>query len=222
MSRGQGFTVLQQLLFLKGTPAQVGVLPIHWKKFLSAFPADRPPRLLSEFAREAKRDSGVAQTETEHSNRGTDFGGQLDPFGALNASNIIRPNNKIDCQIAEEWQRLLGVTSVSTHDNFLDLGGNSILAVRFLAWIFEMYQIEISVSDFFQAPTVAAVAALLTSLSDRPLDSATDRIERVNPDVSDTFSAQLGDLTENQMEEMVRKLSVDVGEERDIAFARVL
>ena len=32
--------------------------------------------------------------------------------------------------IAEVWQELLGLDRVSVHDNFLDIGGHSLLAMR--------------------------------------------------------------------------------------------
>jgi len=131
---------------------------------------------------------------------------QPDLFGIAPASNS-HPSNEIERQITETWQRLLGIPSVRVQDNFFKLGGNSILVVLFLAWVFETYQIEIPASTFFRAPTVAAVAALLASISDGSAACPSDRIERVSQDLVSMFSAQVSDLTETQIEEMIRKLS---------------
>jgi len=49
-------------------------------------------------------------------------------------------------------------------DNFFDLGGHSILAIRVLARIKAEFDVELSQAAFFQSPTIAELGALLDTL----------------------------------------------------------
>jgi acyl transferase domain-containing protein len=51
-----------------------------------------------------------------------------DPFGATD--DHVAPRSEAERVIAGIWQELLGVDRVSIHDNFLDIGGHSLLALR--------------------------------------------------------------------------------------------
>jgi hypothetical protein len=52
------------------------------------------------------------------------------PFGQ--APTAIPPRTATEIVIAEIWQELLGLPSVSVRDNFFDVGGHSLLSVRFV------------------------------------------------------------------------------------------
>jgi acyl carrier protein len=47
---------------------------------------------------------------------------------------------------------------VSIHDNFFELGGHSLLATQVLARIHDTLGVELSMRQFFAAPTVARMA----------------------------------------------------------------
>ena len=53
---------------------------------------------------------------------------------------------------------MLGVERVGIHDPFLDLGGNSLLAMRLLAGVVETFGAELSVQTLLNTPTVASMA----------------------------------------------------------------
>ena len=59
------------------------------------------------------------------------------------------------------WAELLGVPNVGIHDNFFDLGGHSLVAVRLFSRIRKIYSVSFGLAVLFEAPTVAACAALL-------------------------------------------------------------
>ncbi len=51
-----------------------------------------------------------------------------DPFGA--ADDHVAPRTDTEKLVAEIWTEVLGVERISVHDNFFDVGGHSLLAVR--------------------------------------------------------------------------------------------
>jgi acyl transferase domain-containing protein len=63
-----------------------------------------------------------------------DAGGEIDraslpdPYGAT--EETVQPRTETERAIAEVWKNVLGIESVSVRDNFFDIGGHSLLAVR--------------------------------------------------------------------------------------------
>ena len=74
--------------------------------------------------------------------------------------------------VARSWERALGVAPIDPHDNFFDLGGESITALQICADLHKRIGREIAVTLFFEAPTIATMAAALAgplSLPYQPL-----------------------------------------------------
>jgi amino acid adenylation domain-containing protein len=71
------------------------------------------------------------------------------------------PTDRVECEVANIWKRLLHLKALGLHDNFFDLGGNSLLATRLLAAIETSLSRRVRLGDFFACPTVAHVADLL-------------------------------------------------------------
>jgi len=59
------------------------------------------------------------------------------------------------------WRRVLQLSSVNINDNFFDLGGDSSLAVQLFSEIAKECGREMPPVTIYQAPTIAALAALL-------------------------------------------------------------
>ena len=68
----------------------------------------------------------------------------------------------IEQKLAALWREVLEVESVGPADSFLDLGGDSIEAVRLAARISEETGIEVPVFVLFEHPTVTGIAAWLS------------------------------------------------------------
>jgi thioesterase domain-containing protein/acyl carrier protein len=60
--------------------------------------------------------------------------------------------------LAAVWSELLNLDRVGIHDNFFDIGGHSLSAVRVLSRVRSNLDIDLPVSALFVAPTVAGLA----------------------------------------------------------------
>lgn len=74
---------------------------------------------------------------------------------------VIPPRNRIELQLAAIWEQVLGVTHVSVKDNFFDLGGYSLLALRIFSAIERTFGKRLPMAVLFQAPTIEQLADLL-------------------------------------------------------------
>ena len=74
------------------------------------------------------------------------------------ATPFVAPRNETEQQIADIWAELLELDEIGVEDNFFDLGGNSITAMRMVLKV-EAATGMTTPAGYFQAPTVAALAA---------------------------------------------------------------
>ncbi|KOU69015.1 non-ribosomal peptide synthetase module [Streptomyces sp. XY66] len=73
------------------------------------------------------------------------------------------PMTPLEQAVAEVWSRALGTEVTHADAEFLLIGGHSLLALVVTEDLREELGVEISLADFFAAPTVAAQAALVES-----------------------------------------------------------
>jgi len=95
---------------------------------------------------------------------------------------LVAPRTALESSLAKRWAEILRVEQIGIHDDFFASGGDSLLASRALSHIYDLTQIELEVSRFFEAPTVAEVAHHLERLieSGRASPSAIVRVPRDN------------------------------------------
>ena len=73
----------------------------------------------------------------------------------------VAPRNSIEEQLVKIWSEFLEVSQIGIHDNFFTLGGNSLGATQVISRIRETFQVEFSLQNFFEGPTVSQVAEYL-------------------------------------------------------------
>jgi thioesterase domain-containing protein/aryl carrier-like protein len=81
------------------------------------------------------------------------------------AAEPVAPRTPYEEMLVEIWREVLGVAQIGVHDNFFDVGGNSLLLVQVVAQV-RAHDYDISLSDFFEAPTVAGVATRIRDRAD--------------------------------------------------------
>ena len=71
----------------------------------------------------------------------------------------VQPRNDLEEKIAQIWTGVLTLDRVGIHDNFFDLGGHSLAAMRVVSRLRDILPTKIALIDLFEAPTIAALAA---------------------------------------------------------------
>ncbi|MEH1793155.1 beta-ketoacyl synthase N-terminal-like domain-containing protein [Nostoc sp.] len=88
----------------------------------------------------------------------------------------VAPRDEIEQKIADIWQELLGIKQVGIHDNFFQLGGDSLIAVQVLSRLRNTFSIKLTVASLFESPTIAEIAVKLEK--EPKLDTSLGGIER--------------------------------------------
>ncbi len=94
----------------------------------------------------------------------------------------IMPRTATEIKVAEIWETLLHLKNISANDNFFEIGGHSLLAMRVIAAVRKNLGRELKVKDVFTHTTVAGLASRLDSLAgtiSRPPIVPGDRPEQI-------------------------------------------
>ncbi len=90
----------------------------------------------------------------------------LGPGGKLNVralpepeydagAEYMPPENPTETRMAKLWSRLLDVSNISRLDNFFDLGGHSLMAIRLTSRIRDEFGVQLSLRDLFENATLS-------------------------------------------------------------------
>lgn len=95
----------------------------------------------------------------------------------------VPPRTPVEESLAKMWAEVLGVKRVGINDHFFRLGGDSILATQLVARAREAFNVDLSLVGFFESPTVAGQALMITQLqayglSEDELSNLLDDLER--------------------------------------------
>ena len=68
------------------------------------------------------------------------------------------PRNALEERIVELWRQVLGAEEVDIRESFLELGGNSLMAVQLISRVRDVFEVDLPVGEFLRSPTVMAMA----------------------------------------------------------------
>ena len=74
------------------------------------------------------------------------------------------PAGEIESAVVECMQELFGIDRIGVLDDFFDLGGHSLLAVQLVSRLRGHFQVDLSLSSVFEAPTVRGLASRIAEL----------------------------------------------------------
>jgi thioesterase domain-containing protein/acyl carrier protein len=84
------------------------------------------------------------------------------------APGFVAPRTPVEEALAEIWRELLRVQQVGVYESFFELGGHSLLAVLLMARIEKRFGRNLPLAALFGAPTLEALAALLSQAAGQP------------------------------------------------------
>lgn len=85
---------------------------------------------------------------------------------------FVPPQNDLELQLAQVWEKVLGIQPIGVKHNFFELGGNSLLAVRLFTQIEEVFGKKLPLTTLFQAVTVEQQANMLYQEADLAFSSS--------------------------------------------------
>lgn len=89
---------------------------------------------------------------------------------------LVLSRTLLEARLADIWQEALGVAPLGVHDSFIDLGGDSLVAMRIAQTVCEQLNLDLAASVLLEAPTIAEMAVVaLTALSAGRRDDVVER-----------------------------------------------
>ncbi len=77
---------------------------------------------------------------------------------------FVAPRTSVEKSLAQIWTQVLNLNAlddhqVGVHDNFFEIGGDSVLATQIVSWIRNTFRVAVPLRDIFEVPTIAGLAA---------------------------------------------------------------
>jgi acyl carrier protein len=112
----------------------------------------------------------------------------------------VAPRNETETIVAETWQRFLGIEAVGINDDFFELGGHSLLATEIISELRDRVQQELPLNRLFETPTVAGLAAMITTED----NADPQNIQR--SEETDDLLSELKTLSANEVDSLLNQM----------------
>jgi len=91
----------------------------------------------------------------------------------------VAPESETEKLLASVWQAALGIEAIGVDDNFMALGGDSLIAINLVSRLRDVLDLRLQVATLFEAPTVAQLARQVEALrwAAAPTSSTSDNVE---------------------------------------------
>ncbi|MBC7865267.1 MAG: amino acid adenylation domain-containing protein [Bacteroidia bacterium] len=85
---------------------------------------------------------------------------------ALNTKkNFIEPRNQLEEKLVKIWSETLGTEKIGITENFFELGGNSLVAIKIMSRIQNEFNLKIKWNIIFQDPNIETLAKYMDAVS---------------------------------------------------------
>lgn len=85
----------------------------------------------------------------------------------LPSPTVTAPRTPSEELLVSIWQTVLNLKSVGVEDNFFALGGHSLLVIRMIAQIQQVFGVNIPLRQVFETPTITELASAIASSSNQ-------------------------------------------------------
>jgi acyl carrier protein len=99
------------------------------------------------------------------------------PGAPVSDTAYVAPRTPNEEKLAAIWASILKLEQVGIHDNFFDLGGQSLLATQLISRVRDTFEIELPLRSIFESPTVAGLSRWVVEGRDRKLDQTSSAIK---------------------------------------------
>ncbi|MFD5823953.1 SDR family NAD(P)-dependent oxidoreductase [Lentzea sp. NPDC060358] len=86
---------------------------------------------------------------------------------AVLSTEYRQPLTPVEIGVTDCWAALLGDDPIGADDDFFELGGDSLVALRLLSFLRERYGVDLSMAQLFDAPTISAQASVIEHATGR-------------------------------------------------------
>ena len=90
-------------------------------------------------------------------------------------SVFVAPRSSVEEKVAAIWAEVLQAEKIGIAENFFDLGGHSLLGVQVVSRLQQALQVDTTLRDLFENPTVASLAASI----EQKLKNAVEPTEKI-------------------------------------------
>lgn len=111
---------------------------------------------------------------------------RLPKFSIENIQNkqLVKPRNEVEGQLLALWKDVLGHESISIDDDFYDIGGHSLMAMKLVGRINDTFELTITNQFIFTNTTIELMAAAINDNNFGTDDSIIVPLNSGNSDVS--------------------------------------
>jgi hypothetical protein len=92
----------------------------------------------------------------------------------------VAPRTSTEKLLAGIWTQVLGLERIDVCDNFFDIGGHSLLAIRLLSRVRETFKLELPLRVVFESSTIADMAEVVDMELARGVKEDTPQIMRLS------------------------------------------
>ena len=85
----------------------------------------------------------------------------IDPAPEPRQASPIAPRDSLEYRLLKIWEEVLSISPIGMDDDFFDLGGDSLQSIMLLASIEATLNRKLSLSELYEAPTIARLAVRL-------------------------------------------------------------
>ena len=84
---------------------------------------------------------------------------------SVESADHVEPSTPTEIHVAAVWCELLGRNHIGVHENFLDVGGHSMLAVQMVSRLNTAFNVDLPLRILFEEPTIAGIAREIDALA---------------------------------------------------------
>ncbi len=108
-------------------------------------------------------------------------------------SDNTQPGNPTEDKLSQIWASVLAMKAIGVDANFFELGGHSLLMVQVASRIRRDFGVQLPIRSFFEAPTIAGMASVITQLQteDKGTANLQDLLAKIEQMTEEEVKAKL-------------------------------